>query len=46
VGASLRLIDELEREIAGCEAELRRLGVDHRHVPLLLSVPGIGWVLA
>jgi transposase len=46
VQASLRLIDELDREIAGCEAELRRLGADHRYVPLLLTVPGIGWVLA
>jgi transposase len=46
VQASLRLIDELEREIAACEAELRREGADHRYVPLLLSVPGIGWVLA
>jgi len=44
--ASLRLIDELDREIDDCEAELRRLGADHRYVPLLLSVPGIGWVLA
>jgi len=25
---------------------LRRLGADHRYVPLLLTVPGIGWVLA
>jgi transposase len=46
VQASLRLIDELEREIAACERELRRLGADHRYVPLLLTVPGIGWVLA
>jgi transposase len=46
VRASLRLIDELEREITSCEAELRRLGADHRYVPLLLTVPGIGWVLA
>ncbi len=44
--ASLRLIDELEREISDCERELRRLGADHRYVPLLLTVPGIGWVLA
>src|ERR671936_1628858 len=44
--ASLRLIDELEREITDCERELRRLGADHRYVPLLLTVPGIGWVLA
>jgi len=46
VEASLHLIDELEREIADCERELRRLGADHRYVPLLLTVPGIGWVLA
>jgi transposase len=46
IEASLRLIDELEREIDECERELRRLGAEHRYVPLLLSVPGIGWVLA
>jgi transposase len=46
VQASLRLIDELDREIDSCESELRRLGADHRYVPLLLTVPGIGWVLA
>jgi transposase len=44
--ASVRLIDELDREIAAREAELRRLGAEHRYVPLLLSVPGIGFVLA
>jgi transposase len=46
LAASLRLIDELAREIASCERELRRLGADHRYVPLLMSVPGIGFVLA
>jgi transposase len=46
IEASLRLIDELEREISACECELRRLGADHRYVPLLLTVPGIGSVLA
>lgn len=46
VQASLRLIDELDQEITACEAELRRLGADHAYVPLLLTVPGIGWVLA
>ncbi len=44
--ARLHLIDELEREIERCERELRRLGAKHRYVPLLLTVPGIGWVLA
>jgi transposase len=46
IEASLRLIDELDREIGNCERELHRLGADHRYVPLLLTVPGIGWVLA
>src|SRR3989454_5865672 len=30
IEASLRLIDELDREIGDCERELRRLGADHR----------------
>src|SRR5438093_7929042 len=46
IEASLRLIDDLDREISNCERELRRLGADHRYVPHLLTVPGIGWVLA
>ena len=46
IEASLRLIDEREREIDDCERELRRLGANHRYVPLLLTVPGISWVLA
>ena len=46
IEASLRLIDELDREITDGERELRRLGADHRYVPLLLTVPGISWVLA
>jgi transposase len=46
VAASLQLIDELDRQIGDCERELRRLGAEHRYVPLLVTVPGIGWVLA
>jgi transposase len=46
VAASLRLIDELDQEIDRCERELRRLGADHRYVPLLVTIPGIAWVLA
>jgi transposase len=46
IEASLRLIDELDREINDCERELRRLGAEHRYVPLLCTVPGISWVLA
>jgi transposase len=44
--ASLRLLDELEGEIAQCERQLRLLGADHRYVPLLRTVPGIAWILA
>jgi transposase len=46
VEASLRLIDELDREIEACEADLRRAGAAHRYVPLLTTVPGIASVLA
>jgi transposase len=45
VAAALRLIDELDAEIDGCEAALRTAGADHPYVPLLTTVPGIGWVL-
>jgi len=44
--ASLSVIEDLDDEIAACEAELRRLGAAHPYVPLLMSAPGIGWVLA
>ncbi|HWB56131.1 MAG TPA: IS110 family transposase, partial [Gaiellaceae bacterium] len=46
VAASLALIDVLDERIASCEAELRALGAEHRYIPLLLTCPGIGWVLA
>jgi transposase len=46
VEASLRLIDQLQAEIAAAERELHRLGAEHRYVPLLMTCPGIGWVLA
>jgi transposase len=42
---SLVLIGQLDAEIAALERELRRLGADHRYLPLLVSVPGIAWVL-
>jgi transposase len=45
LATSLRMVDDLERDIAACEVELRRLGADHPDVPLLMSVPGIAWVL-
>jgi transposase len=46
VQASLLLIDSLEQQIDALERELRRLGAEHRYVPLLRTVPGIAWVLA
>lgn len=46
VTAALQLIDDLDRQIDARERELRELGADHPYVVLLLSVPGIGWVLA
>jgi transposase len=46
VDASLQLIDDLERQIAKINRELKASGAEHPYVPLLLTVPGIGWVLA
>jgi transposase len=39
------MIDDLDREIAAIDRELRALGADHDYVPLLITVPGIAWVL-
>jgi transposase len=44
--ASLYMIDYLEAEIDAIERQLRATGAEHPYVPLLLTVPGIGWVLA
>jgi transposase len=46
VAASLALIDDLEAQIAGANQRLREGHADHPYIPLLMSVPGIGWVLA
>jgi len=46
VTASLRLIDDLDRQIDQCAQDLRDLGADHPYVPLLVTAPGISWVLA
>jgi transposase len=45
LATSLRFVDELDAQIATCEAELRALGADHPDIELLRTVPGIGWVL-
>ena len=45
LATSLRYVDVLEQDIGACEAELRRLGADHPDIGLLMTVPGIAWVL-
>ncbi|EQD27094.1 Transposase, IS116/IS110/IS902, partial [mine drainage metagenome] len=44
--ASIRLIDDLNREIEICEKALKDLGADHQYVPRLMSIPGIGPILS
>jgi hypothetical protein len=44
--ASLALIDLFDAEITSIESELRVLGAEHRYVPLLITCPGIAWILA
>jgi transposase len=46
VVAAVAMVEQLDREIDAIEKELRALGADHRYVPLLMTVPGIGWVLS
>jgi transposase len=43
--AAVRLIDDLDAQVAVCERQLRRLGADHEYVPLPMTAPGIAWVL-
>ena len=45
IDASLELIDDLEAQIDQVNRELRATGADHPYVPLLMTAPGIGWVL-
>jgi transposase len=46
VTASIELIDDLERQIDQIDRRLREGQADHPYVSLLLTVPGIGRVLA
>jgi transposase len=46
VTASVELIDDLERQITEINARLKRGHADHPYIALLMSAPGIGWVLA
>jgi len=46
ITASIELIDDLEAQIAEINRRLKEGHAEHPYVPLLLTVPGIGWVLA
>jgi transposase len=46
ITASIELIDDLERQIAEINYRLKESHTEHPYIPLLLTVPGIGWVLA
>jgi transposase len=46
ITASVELIDDLERQIAEINRRLKEGHADHPYIPLLMSAPGIGWVLA
>lgn len=46
VEASLSLIDDLDAEINFVNRRLKLGGAEHPYIPLLLTVPGVGWVLA
>jgi len=46
VHASIELIDELERRIDQANKRLKAAHGEHPYIPLLMSAPGIGWVLA
>ena len=46
LATSLAMLDELDERIDECGRELARLGADHPYIPLLLTVPGVGPLLA
>jgi transposase len=46
IDVSLELIDDLDLQIAALTVQLKRQGVDHRYIPLLVTAPGIGWINA
>jgi len=46
VSASVVLIDDLERQVDAINRRLREGHAEHPYIPLLMSAPGIGWVLA
>ena len=46
VVAALRVLDHLEQEIASCDTAIREYGSNHPYIPLLMTIPGVSWVLA
>jgi transposase len=46
VRASLELIDHLDEQIHAQERQLRHEGAEHPYVPQLMTMPGVGWILA
>jgi transposase len=46
ITASVVLIDDLEGQITEINKRLKEGHADHPYIPLLMSAPGIGWVLA
>jgi transposase len=46
ITASVKLIDDLEDQIAEINRKLRERHAEHPYIPLLMSAPGIGSVLA
>ena len=46
LATSLTMVDELDERIDACARDLRTLGADHPAIPLLVTVPGVGWILA
>ena len=46
MATSLAMLDELDERIDECGRELARLGADNPYIPLLLTVPGVGPLLA
>jgi transposase len=43
--AAVAMIDDLDRQIVEIDRELKALGAEHRYIPLLMTAPGIAWVL-
>jgi transposase len=46
VVAAVELIDHINTQIGRLEIDLRRKGANHPYVPLLMTIPGISWILA